>query len=147
MLWYHFHSSSEPESPNLGPTHRVLWYIGVSICSWDTIPITQTLWICLIWMYEVVWGRYQPQPWHNGIISTPQVNLNPKTGANFSGVMIRVPPKSLETAYQWLTHFVYVYYGCMKWSEVNISLHHDVVASFPLLKWTWTPKLGPTWLV
>ncbi len=29
-------------------------------------------------MYEVVWGGYQPQPWQNDIIFTPQVNLNPK---------------------------------------------------------------------
>ena len=39
--------------------------------------------------------------------------------------MIRVKPYALETAYQWLKHFVYVAKGCMKWSEVNISLNHD----------------------
>ncbi len=47
---------------------------------------------------------------------------------------IRVQPYALETAYQWLKHFVYAYYGCMKWSEVVISLKHDVMASFQLLK-------------
>jgi hypothetical protein len=47
---------------------------------------------------------------------------------------IRVHPYALETAYQWLKHFVYVYYGCMKQSEVDISLKHDTMASFPLLK-------------
>ncbi len=55
---------------------------------------------------------------------------------------IRVQPYALETAYQWLKHFLYVYYGCMKQSEVDISLKHDVVASFPLLKWTWISKSG-----
>jgi hypothetical protein len=25
-------------------------------------------------------------------------------------------------------------YGCMKWFEVDVSLNHDVIASFPLLK-------------
>ncbi len=47
---------------------------------------------------------------------------------------IRVEPYALETAYPWLKHFVHVYYGCMKQSEVDISLNHDVMASFPLLK-------------
>jgi hypothetical protein len=47
---------------------------------------------------------------------------------------IRVHPYALETAYQWLQHFVYVYYGCMKQSEVDISLKNDVMASFQLLK-------------
>ncbi len=47
---------------------------------------------------------------------------------------IRVPPYALETAYQWLKYFVYVYFGCMKQSEENISLKHDVMASFLLLK-------------
>ncbi len=46
---------------------------------------------------------------------------------------IRVQPYALETAYQWLIHFVCVYYGCMKQSEADISLNNDVMASFPLL--------------
>jgi hypothetical protein len=55
---------------------------------------------------------------------------------------IRVQPNAHEIAYQCLKNFVYVLYGCMKWSEVVFSLNHDVVASFPLLKWTWIPKSG-----
>jgi hypothetical protein len=47
---------------------------------------------------------------------------------------IRLHPYALETAHQWLKHIVYVYYGCMKQSDVDISLNHDVMASFPLLK-------------
>ena len=31
--------------------------------------------MCLIWMYEVVLGEYQPQPWGYVIISPPQVTL------------------------------------------------------------------------
>ncbi len=30
----------------------------------------------------------------------------------------------------------------MKWSEVDISLKHDVMMMFPLLKWPWLPKSG-----
>ena len=48
----------------------------------------------------------------------------------------RVQPYALETAYQWLKHFLYVYYRCMTQSEVDISLKHDVMASFLLLKLT-----------
>ncbi len=47
---------------------------------------------------------------------------------------IGVQPYALETAYKWLKNFVYVYYGCMNQSEVDISLKHDIMASFSLLK-------------
>jgi hypothetical protein len=39
-----------------------------------------------------------------------------------------------DTAYQWLKHFAYVHYGRLKWSEVDISLNHDAMASFSLRK-------------
>ena len=72
-----------------------------------------------------------------GIISTLQVNLNPKIWTQYGQCYgIRVQPYALKTAYQWLKHFVYVKYGCMKRSEVDISLKHDVMASFPLLNGT-----------
>ena len=44
-----------------------------------------------------------------------------KSGGNLAGVTIRVHPYALEAAYQWLKHFVYAFYGCMKWSEVSIT--------------------------
>jgi hypothetical protein len=43
---------------------------------------------------------------------------------------ISVPPYALETAYQQIKHFVYIYHGCLKWPEVDISLDHDMT-SFP----------------
>ncbi len=55
---------------------------------------------------------------------------------------IRVQLFALETADQWLKHFVYVLYGCMKQSEVDIHLNHDVMTSFLLHKWTWLLKSG-----
>jgi hypothetical protein len=45
---------------------------------------------------------------------------------------IRVDPYALETAYQRLKHFAYVCCGCLKQSEVDTSLNHDVMASFTL---------------
>ncbi len=97
-------------------------------------------------MYEVVWGGYQPQPWSCGIISTPQVNLNPQIWGQLGQCNgIRVQPYANETAYQCLKHFAYDQYECMKWSEVDVSFNHDVIAVFPLLKWTWQiPKLKKT---
>ena len=66
------------KSPNLGPAWPVLRYMVATICRWDSIPMAQTLCICQIWMYEVVWGGHQPQTWRYGIISTPQWNLSPQ---------------------------------------------------------------------
>ncbi len=44
--------------------------------------------ICLLWMYEVVWGGYQPQPWHCGIIFTPQWPWLPKSWAILANVTV-----------------------------------------------------------
>jgi hypothetical protein len=44
--------------------------------------------LCLIWMYEAIWGGYQPQPWGYGIISTPQVTLTSQIWANLAGVTV-----------------------------------------------------------
>ena len=109
-LCHHVHSSSDPESSNLVPTWPVKPYKGASICPWDSIPMAQTLCICLIWMYTVVWGEYQTQTWCCGIISTPQVTLNPQIWGQLGRCNgIREHPYDLETAwYQWLKHFVYV---------------------------------------
>ncbi len=108
MLWQFFHSSSEPDKfPKLKKT----WLVGMgaTICRWDSIPMSQTLCTCLIWMYEVVRGGCQPQPWSCGIISTPQVNLNPQIWGQLGQCNgMRVQPYALETAYQGLKHFVWL---------------------------------------
>jgi len=43
---------------------------------------------------------------------------------------MRVHPYTLETAYQRLKHFVYILYEIGKWSEEDVSLKHDILASF-----------------
>ncbi len=109
MLGHHFHSTRYPEFPNLGPTWLVWRYKGETIFLWENIAMAQTLCICLIWMYEAVWGGFQPQPWDYGIIFTPLGTLNSQIWGQFGQCNgIRVQPFSLETAYQWLKHFVYV---------------------------------------
>jgi len=109
-LWCHYHSISDPESPNpnLGPTWPVEWYKGSPICPWDSTPKTQTLCsICLIWMYDRVWGGCLPQTWHNGVISTPYATQNPQIwGQVGEWIVIRLHPYALETANQRLKHFV-----------------------------------------
>ena len=70
-----------------------------------------TYFICLIWMYEEVWGGYQPQPWRYGITFTPQVTLTSQIWGQLGRCnSIRVQLYSLETAYQWLTYFI-----CLIW--------------------------------
>ena len=99
--------------------------------------------VWLIWMYEVVGGGCKPQPWGYGSFSTPQVNLNSQNSGKLGSCNgIRVQPYALERAYQCLKHFIHVLYGCMKWFEMDVSLNHEVVASFLLFKWTWIPKSG-----
>ena len=71
--------------------------------------------------------------WHHS--HSPQVTLTSQIWGQLGQCnSIRVHPYSLETTYQWFKHFIYVYYGCMKQSEVDISLNHDVMASFSLHK-------------
>ncbi len=41
-----------------------------------------------------------------------------------------------------LKHIIYVYYGCMKRSEVGIGLNPDVMTSFSLLKYQIWGQLG-----
>jgi hypothetical protein len=59
---------------------------------------------------------------------------NPKFVANLAGGMVKVLPYACEQAYQYLEHFVRVQYGCGKQSEVDVSLNHHAIASFPLHK-------------
>ena len=63
--------------------------------AFETAPMAQTFWICqiLIWMYEVVWGGYRPQPWCYKIIFTPYTQSRiPRSVANLAGVTVCVPP-------------------------------------------------------
>ncbi len=89
-------------------------------------------------MYEVVWGGYHSHPWHYGIIFTSRVTLSPQIwGQPGRCNGIRVQPYAHETAYQWLKHSSYASHGCMKQSEVDISLNHDVMVLFLLHEWPW----------
>jgi hypothetical protein len=95
--------------------------------------MAQTLYICLMWMYEAVWSEYQPQPWCFCNIFTPQVTLSPQIWGQLGQCNgIRVQPCVLETAYQMLKHFVHVWWGYGKQSEVDISLslNRDIMAPF-----------------
>ena len=88
---------------------------GEPICPWDGIPMAQTLFICPIRMYEVVWGGYQPLPWDNDIIPTPQVTRIPKSGANLVGVMTAICPwdsiTMAQTLYIYLTYMYEAVWG------------------------------------
>jgi len=83
--------------------------IRVHTCGLETAyQWLKPLCIYLMWIWEVVWGGYQPQPWCYGIIFTAQVNLNSQI--QISGQLgwcngIQVYPYGLQTACQWLRHF------------------------------------------
>ena len=99
MKWHHFHSIIDPEFPNLGPTWLVEWYKGAPIDPWQSIPMAQSLYIYLIWMWEAVSIEWQPQKWRNGIISTPWGGQNsPIRGQLGRWNSIRVHPYTPETA-------------------------------------------------
>jgi len=53
-------------------------------------------------------------------------------------------PYALETANQWLKHFVCLMSNMDVWNGLRwISApHHDAMASFSLYKWPWIPKSG-----
>ncbi len=122
--------------------------MGAPICIWDCKTISPTDFVCLIWMWEAVWGGYQPQPSRNGIIFTPQVTQIPKIWGHLCWYKdTRVHPYALETAKQYLKHISYVLYGCGKQSEVDISFNHDVMAHFHSTSDPKVQYLGPTWPV
>jgi hypothetical protein len=58
---------------------------------------------------------------------------------------IRVHPVALETACQYLKHFLYVYYGFGKQSEVDGSLNYDEMASFLLHKLSQVTQNSKIW--
>jgi hypothetical protein len=111
-LWCHFHSSSDPDEPNLGSTWSMWQYKGATICPWDSEWMLKTLYICQIWMYEEVWGGYWTQTWGYDVIFTPQVTLTYQIWGHLGPCnSIRVQPYAVETSYQCLKHFIYVKYG------------------------------------
>ncbi len=61
--------------------------------------------------------------------------------ANLAGGTIKVHPYACETACQYLKYIVHVQYRCGKQSEVDVSLNHHAMASFPFHKWTRIPKI------
>jgi hypothetical protein len=141
--WHHFHSPSDSEVQNMGPTWPTEWDKGAPICPWDSIPKAQMLCIYLIWMREVIWGGCQPQTWRIGIIFTPQVMQNSKPfGANLASGMVwgctHIPLRQHTKGSNTLD----ILHEIGNWSEVDVSLKHDVVASFfsLLVNWPRIPK-------
>jgi hypothetical protein len=126
MLWRHFHSSSGPDRPNLGATRPIKQYKGATVCPWDSIPMLKTLYICLIWMCEEVWGGYQPQLWRYDVIFTPQMVLTYQIWGQLGPCnSTRVQPYALETTYQC---FKYLYMSTMdvwrglRWVSTSIGM-------------------------
>ena len=114
QTWHYGNIFTQQVNLNSQTTLRPTWQLWrnevAPIWPWDSIPMAQKLCTYLMFMcWEAVWGGYRPQTWCYDIIFTPQVNLNSQIWGQFGWWNdIRVPPYGLETACQWLKHFVCV---------------------------------------
>ena len=91
------------------------------------------------------WGGCHLQPWHNNdIILTPQVTQYPKIRPKYSDICVRFLPYAHGLHINVLKHLLYVSDGCGKQIEEDVSLNHDITASFWLHKWPSTPKSEPS---
>ncbi len=102
----------------------------------------QTLCICLMWMWEAVWGSWQQ--WHHGIILTPQVTQNPKIWPKYGGHnCLRLLTYAHGQHMNVLKHFVYVYRRCRKQFWVGCQpqqWHNDIILT---LQVTRNPNICP----
>jgi hypothetical protein len=136
-----FHSTRDPEWPNLGPTWPVERYKRVHPHA------LETAYQYLKHNFILYWCKKQSEVDvslnHDVIESFPLHKWQKKTKsvANLAGGMMKVLLYAFEPAYQHLKQFVHVLYGCEKQSEVNVSLNHHAMASFPLHKWPRIPKI------
>ncbi len=129
---------------------------GISICA-------QTLFICLIWMWEAVWVGYQTQPWCNfyHLDTSNDVecqNLDqcmcliqmweavcsgyqPPPWCNGFITTLHWPRIASELIYSHegytnvIKHFVSVWYGCGKQSGLDIRPNYDAIFII------WTPVM------
>ena len=113
---------------------------GVTIYRCNLKPLKKSnngfeLCIYLIWMYAGSLRRISASTmtsWHHfHSTNYPESQIWGQLGRCNS---IRAQSYSLERAYQLPKHYVHAKYGCMKWSEVNISLNHAVMTSVSLHK-------------
>ncbi len=142
--WHHFDSTSDPEPQNLSQVGWVQLCKAATLWQWTAYLCAQTYHIWLMWMQEAIWGGCQLQPWHNGIILTPQVTQRPKVWAKYCGYnCVRLILYAHGQHINGLKHFVNVLYGCWKQFEVAVRHNHDIMTSFWLLMWARTPKSEP----
>ncbi len=126
----------------LGPCNS----IRVQPCALETAYQCLKYIICLIWMYEEVWGGYWFQLWRYVVIFTPQVALTYQIWGQLGPCnSIRVQPCALETEYQCLNTLYMsnmdVWRG-VRWVSTSIVTlwRHFHSSSDPDI-----PNPGPTW--
>ena len=81
-----FPLNSDPEFPIFDPTLLVLQCKGALIWLWTSLKGAQTIYLCQVWMWEAINSGLQPQPWHDGIISTRQWPIIAIIWPNFVGL-------------------------------------------------------------
>ena len=112
-----------------------------TVCWWTSHQCAQTLCICLRWMWEAVCRGYQPQQWHNHIISTP--HKWPRTPKSEQDDCVRLLLYADGQHINVLEHFGNVLVGWGEQFELAVSLNHDIMTPFWLHKWPRTPKSEP----
>ncbi len=139
---HHFDSTSDHVPQNLSQVGWVKLCKAATVCQWTAYQCAQILCICLIWIWEVVWGGCQPQPWHNHIIFDSTSDPEPQNLTHVVWVYncVRLILYAHGHHINVFHHFVYVQYGFWKQFEVAVSLNHDIITSFQLNKWHRTPK-------
>ena len=102
--------------------------------------------MCPLWMYEEVWGGYQPQTWHHGNIFTQQVNLNSQITLGPTWQLWR---NEVAPIWPWdsipMAQKLWTYLMCMCWEAVWGGYRpqtwcYDIISSE-------FPNLGPIWPV
>ncbi len=148
MFWHHFHPPSDPDFPDPGPIWPVQRYEGANKWPWDNIPMAHTLCICLIWMYEAVWGGYQP---HHEVMASFLLHkwpCLPKSGANLAGVTVlgcnHMALRQHTNGSITLNMSKMDVWSGLRWiSASSMTLwHHFHPTRYPEF-----PNLGQTWLV
>ncbi len=94
------------------PSAQVGWVKlckAATLCPWTTYQCAQSLCTCLIWIWEAVWGGWQPQPRCNDIFLIPHKwPRAPKSEPSWVDNCVSLLPCAYGQHINVLKHFVYV---------------------------------------
>ena len=101
--------------------------------------------IYMIWMWDAVYGTFEPQPWPYNITWTSPNNYsskNPPPPAQVKHWMVH-PCAHHSLHIKVLKHFIYIWYACGMWFIAFWRLNHDLTTSLGLQHALNLPKIHP----